>query len=170
MAAPIVHIEFRSSDFGRTATFYSKIFDWQTQQNASSMYMKHDAENGPTAGWVRAEVSQAPGPMAFVAVDDLTAKLAEIEKAGGRTIVPSMPFAGGGEIGIFADPDGNVVGLWMRKDRPSGSSDTPVSTPGPAASATAKSTGAKPAASAVKATAPKTATEKKPKTAAPKKR
>jgi predicted enzyme related to lactoylglutathione lyase len=157
MAAPIIHIEFRSSDFGRTATFYSKIFDWQTQQNASAMYMKHDAENGPTAGWVRAEVSQAPGPMAFVAVDDLVAKLAEIEEAGGRIIVPSMPFAGGGEIGIFADPDGNVVGLWMRKDRP------PSAAPTPKPAATAK------AAPAVKTpAAPKTAAEKKPK--APKKR
>jgi hypothetical protein len=41
--------------------------------------------------------------------------------------VPKLPFAGGGEVALFADPDGNVVGLWVRK----GSSN------GPAAKATA---------------------------------
>jgi hypothetical protein len=49
-------------------------------------------------------------------VDDLSAKLDEVEKAGGRVLVRSMPFAGGGEVGLFADPDGNVLGLWQRKN------------------------------------------------------
>jgi hypothetical protein len=30
-------------------------------------------------------------------------------------LVRAMPFAGGGEVGLFADPDGNVLGLWQRK-------------------------------------------------------
>lgn len=40
MAAPIVHIEFKSSDFARTAAFYARLFDWQTQINATSICMK----------------------------------------------------------------------------------------------------------------------------------
>jgi predicted enzyme related to lactoylglutathione lyase len=115
MAAPIVHIEFRSTDFGRTATFYSELFDWQTQQNASATYMKFDGVEGPSGGWVRADLVQAAGPVPYLVVDDLAAKMAEVEKAGGRVLVANMPFAGGGEVGLFADPDGNVVGLWMRK-------------------------------------------------------
>jgi predicted enzyme related to lactoylglutathione lyase len=124
MPAPIAHLEFRSFDFNRTSAFYAKVFDWHTQQNASATYMKHDAgegggPEGPSAGWVRAAVSQAPGPLAYVVVDDLTATLAEVERHGGRVLVPRLPFAGGGEVALFADPDGNVVGLWVRKDRPS---------------------------------------------------
>ncbi len=118
MAAPIVHLEFRSFDFARTSAFYAKVFDWRTEQNASSTYMKLDADEGPSAGWVRAELSQAPGPLAYVVVDDLATTLAEVEAAGGRVLVPKLAFAGGGEVALFADPDGNVVGLWMRKDRP----------------------------------------------------
>lgn len=135
MAAPIVHLEFRSFDFARTSTFYAKVFDWRTEHNASSTYMKLDAEEGPSAGWVRADMSQAPGPLAYVVVDDLATTLAEVEGAGGRVLVPKMPFAGGGEIALFADPDGNVVGLWMRKDRPAA-----------AATPAAGKTAAKPAA------------------------
>lgn len=118
MPAPIVHLEFLSADFGRTAAFYSELFGWQTQQNANASYMKLEgAEGGEgvSAGWVRADSSQSPGPLPYVVVEDLASTLAKLEKAGGRVIARRLPFAGGGEIALFADPDGNVIGLWMRK-------------------------------------------------------
>jgi predicted enzyme related to lactoylglutathione lyase len=151
MPAPIVHLEFRSFDFARTSAFYAKVFDWQTQQNAQATYMKHDADDGSgpegaSAGWVRAAVSQAPGPLAYVVVDDLAATLAEVERNGGRVLVPKLPFAGGGEVALFADPDGNVVGLWVRKSGPSnGSAPKAAATAPPAkAPAAAKPAAAKP--------------------------
>jgi predicted enzyme related to lactoylglutathione lyase len=115
MGAPIVHLEFKSANFDRTADFYAKLFDWRTEKNASSSYMKLDSTDGPSGGWVRADLVQAPGPIAYLSVDDLPGKLAEVEQAGGRVLVHSLPFAGGGEVGLFADPDGNVLGLWHRK-------------------------------------------------------
>ena len=114
MAAEIVHIEFRSANFARTTEFYARLFDWRTEQNASASYMKLSG-GALSGGWVRADLVQAPGPIAYLAVDDLPAKLAEVERAGGRILVQKLPFAGGGEIGLFADPDGNVLGLWQRK-------------------------------------------------------
>ena len=65
-----------------------------------------------------------------------------------------MPFAGGGEIALFADPDDNVIGLWRRKA-------------GPAEGAAAKPAGEsaaapKPAAKPAKAPKPP-AKPKKPK-------
>ncbi|MEA2699214.1 MAG: uncharacterized protein QOI66_3485 [Myxococcales bacterium] len=113
--APIVHIEFRSSDFARSAAFYAKVLGWQTQQNASATYMKLDGAEQPSTGWVKSDLSQSAGPLAYLAVDDLSATLGEVKKAGGRVLVPHRPFAGGGEIAVFADPDGNVIGLWARK-------------------------------------------------------
>lgn len=114
-ATPIVHIEWKSADFGRTAAFYARVFDWRTEQNASASYMKLDGGDGPSGGWLRADFAQSPGPVAYLAVDDVAAKLQEIEEAGGRILVRSLPFAGGGEVALFADPDGNVLGLWRRK-------------------------------------------------------
>jgi predicted enzyme related to lactoylglutathione lyase len=117
MAGPgIVHIEFKSSDFARTSDFYAKLFEWKTEQNASGRYMKCDGTDGPSGGWVRADLVQSPGPIAYLTVDDLAAKLEAVEAAGGRVLVRSLPFAGGGEVGLFADPDGNVLGLWQRKN------------------------------------------------------
>jgi|SRR5262245_3811252 len=144
MAAPaIVHIEFKSSDFARTAAFYAKLFDWRTEQNASNSYMKLDSTDGPSGGWVRADLVQSPGPIAYLLVDDLPAKLDAVERAGGRVLVRSLPFAGGGEIGLFADPDGNVLGLWHRK------------TGGDAGKPAAKAAAAKPAKPAKPAAKPK---------------
>src|SRR3954468_22463030 len=107
LPAEIAHIEFKSANFARTSEFYAKLFDWQMEQNASASYMKLAGGNGPSAGWFRADLVQAPGPVAYLPVEDLEAKLTEIEAAGGRILVRSLPFAGGGEIGLFADPDGN---------------------------------------------------------------
>ena len=115
MPAEIAHIEFKSANFARTSEFYAKLFDWQMEQNASASYMKLASGDGPSAGWFRADLVQSPGPVAYLPVDDLEAKLAEVEEAGGRILVRALPFAGGGEIGLFADPDGNVLGLWQRK-------------------------------------------------------
>jgi uncharacterized protein len=116
MAAPIIiHLEFSSADFGRTAAFYGELFGWQTQQNATASYMKLDGAEGPTGGWVRADMAQSSGPLPYLQVDDLAATLEKVERAGGRVVARRLPFAGGGEVALFADPDGNVMGLWMRK-------------------------------------------------------
>jgi predicted enzyme related to lactoylglutathione lyase len=143
----IVHIEFKSADFARTSAFYAKLFDWKTEHNASNSYMKADSMGGPSGGWVRADLVQSPGPIAYLVVDDLAAKMEEVEGAGGRVLVRSMPFAGGGEIGLFADPDGNVLGLWKRKDGAgAGAGAAPAKAAAqPAAAKPAKPAAAKPA-------------------------
>jgi len=146
MAGPaIVHIEFKSSDFARTSDFYAKLFDWQTAQNASGSYMKMDSSDGPSGGWVRADLVQSPGPIAYLVVDDLEAKMDAVEQAGGRVLVRSMPFAGGGEIGLFADPDGNVLGLWHRKSAGGGeAAKAPAGKAAPAKAAAAGKPASKP--------------------------
>ena len=154
MAGPaIVHIEFKSYDFARTSAFYAKLFDWQTQSNASGSYMKFDGSDGPSGGWVRADLVQSPGPIAYLTVDDLTATLDTVEEAGGRVLVRSLPFAGGGEIGLFADPDGNVLGLWQRKNAAGGAE--------PSKPAAAKAAAAAPATAPAKAAKPASKPKKK---------
>jgi predicted enzyme related to lactoylglutathione lyase len=136
MAAPIVHFEFASADFERAAAFYGDLFGWQTQQNASASYMKFDGADGPSAGWVRADSVQSPGPVPYLHVDDVGAVLDKVEKAGGRVIARRLPFAGGGEVGLFADPDGNVVGVWARKKgETKGEAKTAAAAKAPAAKA-----------------------------------
>ena len=44
-------------------------------------------------------------------VDDLQAKLDQAEKLGAKVVMPAMQVPDGPEIAMFADPDGNVIGL-----------------------------------------------------------
>jgi predicted enzyme related to lactoylglutathione lyase len=159
MPAEIAHIEFKSANFARTSEFYAKLFDWQMEQNASASYMKLASGEGPSAGWFRADLVQSPGPVAYLPVDDLEAKLTEVEEAGGRILVRSLPFAGGGEIGLFADPDGNVLGLWQRKGA-AGATPAPKPAAKPAEPGPVKA--AKPAVkpASAKKTSPKKETKK----------
>ncbi|HLK93266.1 MAG TPA: VOC family protein [Polyangia bacterium] len=150
MAADIVHIEFKSGNFARTSEFYAKVFDWKMEQNASASYMKLSGANAPSGGWVRADLVQSPGPVAYLPVEDLEGTLAQIESAGGRVLVRSLPFAGGGEIGLFADPDGNVLGLWKRKDAGSAPAAPVKAAAAPKPAAPAKPAAPKPAKPAAK--------------------
>jgi len=152
MSASIVHVEFKSANFARTSAFYDRVFNWKTEQNGSGSYMKLEGADAPSAGWVRADLVQAPGPIAFLTVDDLAATLAEIESAGGRVLVRSLPFAGGGEIALFADPDDNVLGLWRRKDGAAKPAAKPAAAKEPAV---AKDPGAAKAPAAPKPAKPK---------------
>jgi hypothetical protein len=89
--------------------------------------------------------------VAYLVVDDLAAKMDEVEAAGGRVLVRTMPFAGGGEIGLFADPDGNVLGLWQRKNAGGGG----AAAAGGASAEAAKVPGKAPAKAAKPASKPK---------------
>jgi len=151
----IVHIEFKSANFPRTADFYARLFDWQTEQNGAGSYMKLNGTGGVSGGWVRADLVQSPGPVAYLTVDDLEKTLAEVEAAGGRVLVRSQPFAGGGEVALFADPDGNVLGLWRRK--------SPGSTPAQPAAEGAKPAKSLKAPKPAGAPAPAPAQKKAPK-------
>jgi predicted enzyme related to lactoylglutathione lyase len=60
--------------------------------------------------------SETPGDSGvkvYVRVQDLDAYLARAAELGGAALVPPMDLPGGyGRIAIFADCDGNAVGLW----------------------------------------------------------
>jgi predicted enzyme related to lactoylglutathione lyase len=47
----------------------------------------------------------------YVQVADPQAMLDQIERQGGKTVMPVMAVPGGPTIAMFADPAGNIVGL-----------------------------------------------------------
>lgn len=49
--------------------------------------------------------------MFYLGVKDIFAKLKEIERAGGQTVVPRTVVAGVVTIALFRDPAGNLLGL-----------------------------------------------------------
>ncbi len=110
---PIVHVEFSAHDPGAAAKFYAELFGWKVTPMPEMNYFTFDAEGGPGGGFPAVgEQFKAGDVLAYVATDDIEASLAKAESLGGKTVVPKTEIPSIGWFAMFADPTGNVVGLF----------------------------------------------------------
>jgi uncharacterized protein len=111
MGHPVIHAEIRSADPDATRTFFADLLGWTYSDGAFPGYTFVDpgVENAlPTAIGPLQGGSEAV--LFFVGVDDVAATLARAEQLGGRTIQPEQEVPGV-TFGVFADPQGHVVGV-----------------------------------------------------------
>lgn len=117
MGQPVAFFEVTSTDAKRAQKFYAELFGWQVAADESmGGYGLVDTGAGEGAVGGGIGPSMAPGDTGvkiYMRVDDLDAYLDRAEKLGGKRLVPPTDLpAGYGRFAIFADPDGNPVGLW----------------------------------------------------------
>ena len=111
MANPVVHWEITGKNAVQLQPFYGSVFGWQIDGNNPMQYgMVNTGGEGINGG---IGLSDGPNKVTFyIQVPDLQAKLDEIEKLGGRTLIPPHEVPGAGvTFAQFADPLGNVIGL-----------------------------------------------------------
>jgi uncharacterized protein len=108
----------------RAVSFYRAAFGW-TQTVDEAVYAEFALSGAVRLGlYTHADFArntgQAPlkpargeitGAEIYLFVDDLSAAIARVEAAGGRTLSPRALRDWGDEAAYFADPDGNVVVL-----------------------------------------------------------
>jgi uncharacterized protein len=57
-----------------------------------------------------------PAKMAFyIDVDDIDSYSERIRQAGGKIVVAKTNVPGVGELSLFEDPDGRVLGIWKQQ-------------------------------------------------------
>ncbi len=111
MGQPVVHFEILGKDPKRLQEFYSGLFDWHVDANNPINYGVVDTHG---EGGIGGGIGPAQGPNQvtfYVQVDDLQAYLNKIEGMGGKTVVPVTEIPDMVTFAMFADPEGNVVGL-----------------------------------------------------------
>lgn len=107
----VCHIEIASRDMAASKKFYGELFGW-TFKPMGETYEFFDAGNAQGAIDTDAKPS-AEGTVLVLYCDDINAKLAEIEGAGGKTIKGKTPIPGhGASYAYFADPAGNRMGIF----------------------------------------------------------
>ena len=113
MGKPVVHFEIIGSDASKLQTFYSELFDWNINADNEMHYGLVEAANGVgIGGGISGGAETGPPRVSiYVAVDDIPAHLAKAERLGGRTLMPETEIPGMVTFGMFADPDGNTIGL-----------------------------------------------------------
>lgn len=114
MAQPVVHFEIAGKDGKKTREFYGKLFGWEYQLMEGMDYgLVQPAGEGSIGGGISGPMAGGPPYITFyVQVDNLEKYLKDAESMGAKTILPPMPIPNVGSCAMFADPDGNVVGLF----------------------------------------------------------
>jgi predicted enzyme related to lactoylglutathione lyase len=113
MKHPVLHFEIVDKDAKTLFDFYSGLFEWDIKDAGmpDGSYGLVLAEEGQIGGGIGA-TDQAEGHVTFyVGVDDVEAALAKAESLGGKRLMGPEKPAPGTIIGLFADPEGHMVGV-----------------------------------------------------------
>jgi predicted enzyme related to lactoylglutathione lyase len=114
MKNPVVWFEVVGKDGTRLRRFYSDLFSWKIEGATGDMdYGLVAAANGGIGGGVGSTQDGGTGHVTFfVEVDDPAAYLKQVEKLGGKILVPPMEIPSYNlTFAYFVDPEGHVVGL-----------------------------------------------------------
>lgn len=110
MARPVVHWEIGARDATALRGFYAELFDWEITGDASYGLVA-PAAGGIGGGILQTSQGVPPYVTVYIAVDDLESALEHATRLGGRTLLSRMPIAGVGAFAMFADLEGNPIGL-----------------------------------------------------------
>ncbi len=111
MPHPVVHAEIRSADPDATRRFFSELFGWRYSDGAYPGYTFVDTGvDGALPTAISPLQADEDAVLFFIGVENVATTLEQAEQLGGRTVqaaqeVPGVTF------GVFADPQGHLVGV-----------------------------------------------------------
>lgn len=113
MANRVMHFEFIAKDPKRLRDFYTGLFGWKPQEIPGMNYtMLHPGDDGIN-GAIGAHGDGLPAGMTiYVQVDRVEQHLADAQRRGATVVQSPYDVPGVGRLAVFADPEGNRVGLW----------------------------------------------------------
>jgi len=108
------HFELPARDMKKLAAFYEQLFGWKPEPMGSDYTMVNPPEG--IAGGLKPDTRAT---LIYIEVEDIAAKLREIEVAGGVVVTPEAKVESSdgenrGKIGFFKDPNGTLIGMWSR--------------------------------------------------------
>jgi uncharacterized protein len=115
---PVVWFEVVGKEGQKTRRFYGELFGWKLDAENPMRYAMVEANGkgipggvGEVEAFAKGGFPARPWVTFYVHTDDVAGSLARAQKLGGRVIVPARQLPDGPEIGLFEDPDGQLVGL-----------------------------------------------------------
>ena len=107
----ICYLEIPTTDISRSVDFYTKVFDWKTRKRGDGAIAFDDGVE-VSGSWVTGRPqSSSPGLLVYVMVDSVSKTVNSIKAHGGRIVQP-LGVDAPEKTARFADPDGNVLGLY----------------------------------------------------------
>jgi predicted enzyme related to lactoylglutathione lyase len=115
MAHVIDYVELAVDDLGQAKAFYAKALGWTfTDYGDEYVGIQDPRKPGQEFGGLNPQTpsSRGDGVLALVRTDDAEAALASVLDAGGRIEVELHEYPGGRRF-TFADPSGNILGVYQ---------------------------------------------------------
>ena len=113
MGAPVMRFEIGCKNKPETTAFYEKAFGWT--MTASDFTTDVDTGAGKGIGGAITALGHAPHHyvMVYVETPNVAAACETIEKLGGAVKIGPVDIPGGkGRFAWFADPEGNMLGVF----------------------------------------------------------
>jgi len=110
----ICYLEIPTTDLARSVKFYQSVFGWNVRKRGDGSTAFDDGAGEVSGAWAMGRPSSStPGLLLYVMVDSIEATVQLVIASGGRIVQP---------LGVdapeltarFADPDGNVLGLYQQ--------------------------------------------------------
>jgi len=107
----ICYLEIPTGNLQRSIDFYTSVFGWKTRRRGDGATAFDDGVE-VSGSWVTGRAaSSSPGLLIYVMVDSVSKTVDSIEAHGGRIVQP-LGVDAPEKTARFADPDGNVLGLY----------------------------------------------------------
>ena len=118
MGQPVVHFEVIGKDGEKLRGYYSELFGWEIDADNPMSYglVQRDANLNPDGIGIGGGIGQGPeghpGHVTFyVEVPDVETALAKAENLGGTRVMGPDKVMERIELGLFNDPEGNLIGV-----------------------------------------------------------
>jgi predicted enzyme related to lactoylglutathione lyase len=110
----LCYLELPAADVAASADFYERVFGWTIRRRDDGSTAFDDTVGGVSGTFVPGRAPAAdPGAVLYVMVADADAAREAITAAGGRVVRTSPPELS--EVfAWFADPAGNVLGIYQQ--------------------------------------------------------
>ena len=110
--AGVSYLHIPARDIALSAAFYRDVFAWKLHGQPDKPSFS-DGTGHVIGRWVTDQaVTGADGLRAYVYVADVDDTLAAVTTHGGQIVTPPYP-EGTLRVALFADPAGNVLGIWQ---------------------------------------------------------
>jgi predicted enzyme related to lactoylglutathione lyase len=108
----IIHFEIVGRDGAALQRFYSDLFGWKLNTDNPGGYgMTSPDETGLVVGIGGARDGGGGNVTGYITVDSVDAALSRAAELGGTVVMPKFSPGPGATLGLFADPEGHVIGV-----------------------------------------------------------
>ena len=112
MSHPVIRWQLIAPDPEASASFFKKLFGWQTNRDNALGYREVTAGEGGIHGGIwPAPEGVKPFVQLYVQVDDVEACLARATSFGATVIVPKTTLPDGNVMAVLLDPQGLPVAI-----------------------------------------------------------